>query len=136
MTTNSWNDLCILSSVCVAVSARLPHPDILSHVTLRLWCVVEMSISSSTMLSMLEVGLHWILSSSCLCSLSATIWMASVHSSLSARHTTSGESISVYRVPPDKQCSFIKAQDPLHAFHENHKSLISVLLLLLPQCVD
>ncbi|TNN74216.1 hypothetical protein EYF80_015459 [Liparis tanakae] len=46
---------CESESVSVCVRAFLPLP----RVTLRLWCVVEMSISSSTMLSMWElVGHH------------------------------------------------------------------------------
>ena len=84
MSDNSPAGIVSVFSVFVCLCAHL-----LWCVTLRLCCVVEMSISSSTMLSILEVGLHWILSSSCFCSLSATIWMASVHSSLDTQRGTS-----------------------------------------------
>ncbi len=57
--------------------------------TFRLWWLVDVSISSSLAFSIWEMGLHRIPSSSCLASLSATIWMASTHSSLVTRKTIS-----------------------------------------------
>ncbi|MGH0191393.1 UNVERIFIED_CONTAM: hypothetical protein FKN15_062647 [Acipenser sinensis] len=52
------------------------------RVTFCLCRPVEVSLPSSLMRSVWEVGLHFILSSSCLWRLSAIIWIASVHFSL------------------------------------------------------
>lgn len=83
----------ILDSLAVTKqSEKLSHfwrtPTSVCAGTLRLWWLIDVSISSSPMLSICELGLHWIRSSSCLWSLSATIWIASAHSSL-WKHTQS-----------------------------------------------
>lgn len=73
------------------------------YCTLRLWWLIEVSISSSPKLSICEVGLHWIRSSSCLWSLSATIWIASAHSSL-WKHTHVSQNAAIsYRNNIDSQ---------------------------------